>query len=156
MTHGEYFLPDGPKGTSAGPPTEVDGGRKVSLVCSSRANPPVESYVWFRIKDGARVVGNGSELVTGEDGEYVCGATNKHGSLNSSAVTVKIRGEFGDSASLSSSCSGFLHSLDYLGSSCYSLTLICFVYSGNQSHAAYLIVIVVVVLVVIAVVVAVR
>lgn len=32
-------------------------------------------------------------LVTGEDGEYFCSATNKHGSQNSSAVTVKIRGE---------------------------------------------------------------
>lgn len=73
-----------------------DGGRKVSLVCSSRANPPVQSYVWFRIKDSIRVVGNQSVLVTGEDGEYFCSAANEHGSQNSSAVTVKIKGEFGE------------------------------------------------------------
>lgn len=95
-THGKYFLSDGPKGTSAGPPVEVDGGQSVSLVCSSRANPPVGSYVWFRIQDGVRVVGNRSVLVTGEDGEYFCGATNKHGSQNSSVVAVTIKGEFED------------------------------------------------------------
>lgn len=93
-TDAERFLPDGPKSTSAGPPTEVDGGRSVSLVCSSRANPPVGSFVWFRMEDGVQVVGNQSVLVTAEDGEYFCSATNKHGSQNSSAVTVKIKGEF--------------------------------------------------------------
>lgn len=79
--------------TSAGLSMEVDGGRNVSLVCSSTSNPPVRSYVWFRIKDGVQVVGNRSVLVTGEDGEYFCSATNKHGSQNSSAVTVKFKGE---------------------------------------------------------------
>lgn len=73
---------------------ETGRGRNVSLVCSALANPPVQSYVWFRIKDGVQEVGNQSVLVTGEDGEYFCSTTNKHGSQNSSAVTVKIKGEF--------------------------------------------------------------
>lgn len=91
---GKCLLSDGPKDTSAGLPMEADGGRIVSLVCSSRANPPVQSYVWFRVKDGVQEVGNQAVLDTAEGGEYFCSAANKHGSQNSSTVYVRIRGEF--------------------------------------------------------------
>ncbi|XP_029691760.1 sialoadhesin-like isoform X1 [Takifugu rubripes] len=82
----------GPKNTRASPPMEIDNGTRVSLVCQSLANPPVKSYVWFRIIDGVQEVGNQSVWVTSENGEYFCRATNKHGSQNSSIVTVEIKG----------------------------------------------------------------
>ncbi|TWW70054.1 Basement membrane-specific heparan sulfate proteoglycan core protein [Takifugu flavidus] len=82
----------GPKNTRASPPMEIDSGTRVSLVCQSLANPPVKSYVWFRIMDGVQEVGNQSVWDTSENGEYFCRATNKHGSQNSSIVTVEIKG----------------------------------------------------------------
>uniref|UniRef100_H2TTV7 Ig-like domain-containing protein n=1 Tax=Takifugu rubripes TaxID=31033 RepID=H2TTV7_TAKRU len=90
----------GPKNTRASPPMEIDSGTRVSLVCQSLANPPVKSYVWFRIIDGVQEVGNQSVWVTSENGEYFCRATNKHGSQNSSIVTVEIKGEFVERGSL--------------------------------------------------------
>ncbi|XP_056871594.1 B-cell receptor CD22-like isoform X1 [Takifugu flavidus] len=71
---------------------EIDNGTRVSLVCQSLANPPIKSYVWFRIMDGVQEVGNQSVWDTSENGEYFCRATNKHGSQNSSIVTVEIKG----------------------------------------------------------------
>lgn len=79
---------------------EIDSGTRVSLVCQSLANPPVKSYVWFRIMDGVQEVGNQSVWNTSENGEYFCRATNKHGSQNSSIVTVEIKGEFVERGSL--------------------------------------------------------
>lgn len=72
----------------------MDSGTNVSLVCQSLANPPVKSYVWFRVMDGVQEVGNQSAWVTSESGEYFCRATNDHGSQNSSIVMVEIKGEF--------------------------------------------------------------
>lgn len=75
----------------------VDGGTRLS--CQSLANPPVKSYLWFRLMDGVQV-GNQSVWVTSESGEYFCRATNKHGSQNSSAIAVEIKGEFVERGSL--------------------------------------------------------
>lgn len=86
------FLSDGPTNTLASPPMVVDDGTSVSLICNSLANPPIQSYVWFRITDRVQEVGNQSVLHTGENGKYFCRATNEHGSQNSSSVTVKIKG----------------------------------------------------------------
>ncbi|XP_022608364.1 B-cell receptor CD22-like [Seriola dumerili] len=91
----------GPKNTSgsARPSTEVEASSKITLTCSSYANPPVENYTWFKIVDrdtGVVSVGNKFELhfrvvSPAVDGQYFCSATNKHGSQNSSIVTLKVK-----------------------------------------------------------------
>lgn len=74
---------------------EVDAGTNVALICSSHANPPVERYIWFKIDDDddddITDVGHQPVLFSGEGGRYLCSASNKHGSQNSSVVTVKIK-----------------------------------------------------------------
>ncbi|XP_031168257.1 B-cell receptor CD22-like isoform X2 [Sander lucioperca] len=84
----------GPKNTSVSvrPSMEADAGSNITLTCSSHANPPVENYTWFKIDDGDIMnVGNGPVFVPGDGGQYLCSATNKHGSQNSSVVTLKIK-----------------------------------------------------------------
>ncbi|XP_024920588.1 B-cell receptor CD22-like isoform X2 [Cynoglossus semilaevis] len=89
----------GPKNTSvsAEPGLEVYRGSKVTLTCSSDANPPVETFTWFKITSDhlVKVAGNKSELVFWEcpqdaEGRYFCCATNKHGSKNSSVVELTV------------------------------------------------------------------
>ncbi|XP_034448208.1 B-cell receptor CD22-like isoform X1 [Hippoglossus hippoglossus] len=92
----------GPKNTSVSvrPSTEVDVGSNVILTCSSRANPPVENYSWFKVdEDDVIIVENKSELHFREfslaaGGRYLCSATNKHGSQNSTMVTLKVKAHF--------------------------------------------------------------
>ncbi|XP_053299255.1 B-cell receptor CD22 [Pleuronectes platessa] len=92
----------GPKNTSVSvrPSTEVDVGSSLTLTCSSRANPPVEKYSWFKVDDGDIVSGeNKSELHFSEvslaaGGQYLCRATNRHGSQNSTMVTLKVKAHF--------------------------------------------------------------
>ncbi|XP_040917574.1 B-cell receptor CD22-like isoform X2 [Toxotes jaculatrix] len=87
----------GPKNTSGSvrPSTEVDAGSNITLACSSHANPSVENYTWFKIvgDDDIKKVGNKTELHMREvfPGQYFCTATNKHGSQNSSTVTLKVK-----------------------------------------------------------------
>lgn len=83
---------------SVRPSTEVDAGRNITLICSSRANPPVENYTWFKTDDdNIAAVGHQPVFVTGDGGHYLCSATNKHGSHNSSVVTLttllKVKGK---------------------------------------------------------------
>ncbi|KAK9535117.1 hypothetical protein VZT92_007518 [Zoarces viviparus] len=85
----------GPKNTSVSvrPSTEVDVGSNITLMCSSHANPPVEDYTWFKIYDDDDImdVGHRPEFLTADGGQYLCSATNKHGSQNSSVVAIKIK-----------------------------------------------------------------
>ena len=88
------FLSDGPKNTSVSvsPSMEVYAGSNITLICSSRANPPVEDYTWFKKKGSYLMdVGHQPVFTSGEGGQYLCRATNKHGSQNSSVVTLKIK-----------------------------------------------------------------
>ncbi|XP_069004677.1 B-cell receptor CD22-like [Embiotoca jacksoni] len=75
----------GPKNTSV----EVDAGSNLTLICRSHANPPVENYTWFKIAAGdITKVGHQPVLLPGDAGRYLCSATNKHASQNSSVVTL--------------------------------------------------------------------
>ncbi|KAJ8332897.1 hypothetical protein SKAU_G00417930 [Synaphobranchus kaupii] len=76
-----------PKSTSVtmSSSAEVEQGRLVTLTCSSDANPPVQSYTWFR-KIGAGNSWRGSgwsytikQIKYWEDGEYFCQAENEIG-----------------------------------------------------------------------------
>ncbi|XP_044188181.1 carcinoembryonic antigen-related cell adhesion molecule 6-like [Thunnus albacares] len=87
----------GPKNTSVSirPSPEVDAGSNVTLICSSHANPPVENYTWFKIHDDddddIMTVGHEPLFFPGNGGQYLCSATNTHGSQNSSVVTLKMK-----------------------------------------------------------------
>uniref|UniRef100_A0A3Q1B4E4 Ig-like domain-containing protein n=1 Tax=Amphiprion ocellaris TaxID=80972 RepID=A0A3Q1B4E4_AMPOC len=84
----------GPKNTSVfiRPSVEGDDSSSLILTCSSHANPPVENYTWFKtVGDDILDVGHQSVLFPGDGGCYFCCATNKHGSQNSSAVTLNIK-----------------------------------------------------------------
>lgn len=89
------FLADSPKDTSVSvsPAFEVDAGTNITLKCSSHANPPVVTFVWSKIDDDILEVGRQPVLVSVEVGQYFCTASNKHGSQNSTVVTVRIKGE---------------------------------------------------------------
>uniref|UniRef100_A0A671YRE6 Ig-like domain-containing protein n=1 Tax=Sparus aurata TaxID=8175 RepID=A0A671YRE6_SPAAU len=86
--HVEY----GPKNTSVSvrPSMEVEAGTNITLICSSHANPPVEDYTWFKInKSHVLDVGHQPVLFSADGGQYFCSATNKHGSQNSSVVSLQ-------------------------------------------------------------------
>ncbi|KAI1886316.1 hypothetical protein AGOR_G00212740 [Albula goreensis] len=76
----------------SGEPVE---GSSVTLTCSSEANPPADSYTWFKTGAGALETGKGqSYTITNirpeDSGLYYCRAENKHGALNSDAVTLTV------------------------------------------------------------------
>lgn len=72
-------------------------GSNFTLTCSSQANPPVERYVWFKVNGDELVeAGKHSVLVSSNEGQFFCRASNKHGSQNSSVVTLTFTGEQND------------------------------------------------------------
>ncbi len=91
------LLSDGPKNTSVSvrPSMEVDAGSNITLMCSSHANPPVKNYTWFKKEENEDImdVGHQPVFVSGGGGQFLCRATNKHGSQNSSVVTVTVKRE---------------------------------------------------------------
>ncbi|XP_061097717.1 uncharacterized protein LOC133128295 isoform X2 [Conger conger] len=87
-----------PKNTSVSvsPSGSVLEGSSVTLTCSSKANPPVQNYTWYRV-NGTEMnsVGTGQNLtfnVTESSGseQYYCEAQNKHGKENSKTVLLNV------------------------------------------------------------------
>ena len=81
---------------SVDPPGEVVEGSKVTLTCSSDANPPVDIYTWYR---DSRSISTGPQLVMEnvsqrETGQYVCEGTNRHGSQRSSPHHLDVQGKW--------------------------------------------------------------
>ncbi|XP_076140969.1 protein amalgam-like isoform X1 [Alosa pseudoharengus] len=75
---------------SRSPSNETLEGASVTLTCSSDANPPVESYTWFKV-DESTPVGSGQQYnitnIRYEDGgEYYCEARNEIGANRSSPL----------------------------------------------------------------------
>uniref|UniRef100_A0AAY5ERT5 Ig-like domain-containing protein n=1 Tax=Electrophorus electricus TaxID=8005 RepID=A0AAY5ERT5_ELEEL len=70
------------------PSGEIVEGSSVTLTCSSDANPPVQSYNWYKEKtllgkENTYIIPN----ISSEDsGEYKCKSTNQHGSKYSSVI----------------------------------------------------------------------
>ncbi|KAK2893808.1 hypothetical protein Q8A73_016292 [Channa argus] len=84
---------DGPKNTSVFVSSVTDVGNNITLVCSSQSNPPVENYTWFKVDDENIVeVGHEPVFLPGDGDQYLCSVSNKHGSQNSSVVTLKNKG----------------------------------------------------------------
>ncbi|KAL6481938.1 hypothetical protein MHYP_G00100180 [Metynnis hypsauchen] len=77
---------------SISPSGETAEGSSVNLTCSSDANPPVQSYTWFK-EGGSSPVGSGHSYWALQSGFYYCVAQNEHGSQKSAAVTVTVKGQ---------------------------------------------------------------
>uniref|UniRef100_A0A3B4C289 B-cell receptor CD22 n=1 Tax=Pygocentrus nattereri TaxID=42514 RepID=A0A3B4C289_PYGNA len=88
-----------PKNTlvSISPSGKIVEGSSVTLTCSSDANPPVESYMWFK-DAGASTIGSGYSYSFTFDskssGLYYCLAQSKHGSQKSAGIPVNVKGDY--------------------------------------------------------------
>ncbi|XP_036412969.1 B-cell receptor CD22-like isoform X2 [Colossoma macropomum] len=71
---------------SISPSGEIVEGSSVTLTCSSDANPPVQSYTWFKklssgtLQKSKSQIYNISNISSAESGEYQCMAANTQGS----------------------------------------------------------------------------
>ncbi|KAM6900509.1 B-cell receptor CD22-like [Xenentodon cancila] len=84
-----------PKDTSASI-SLVSEGSWVNLTCSSRANPPVSSFTWFKkSEDGDMKVAGGDFYIlnVADGGVYYCVATNDVGNQTSAVIFRHIRGK---------------------------------------------------------------
>lgn len=95
-----HIFPDAPKNTSVSvsPAGRVAAGTRVNLTCSSRANPRVSRFTWFK-RGGAGPV-NVSEgrlysFEATDGGVYFCVATNDLGTENSTDVNLDDEGKYG-------------------------------------------------------------
>lgn len=92
------MLSDAPKDVSVfvRPSHLIDRGRSVTLFCVCDANPPVDTYTWFK-------TGNPSSLRSGQQysitnigsedaGQYYCKARNGQGESVSTHTVIKIAG----------------------------------------------------------------
>ncbi|XP_036394466.1 B-cell receptor CD22-like [Megalops cyprinoides] len=86
-----------PKNTSVSisPSGEIMEGSSVTLTCSSNANPPVQSYTWFK-NDTAVSTGSGQSYsitnISSEDsGQYHCEAMNQISSSRSPPLNVNVQ-----------------------------------------------------------------
>ncbi|XP_060921101.1 uncharacterized protein LOC132994632 [Labrus mixtus] len=85
-----------PKNTSASisPSGLVSAGIHVNLTCSSRANPPVSSFTWFKIsRDGHMIVSEGAfySFNVTEGGVYYCVAMNDLSNQTSPQIHLNIK-----------------------------------------------------------------
>ncbi|KAJ8332956.1 hypothetical protein SKAU_G00418520 [Synaphobranchus kaupii] len=100
-----------PKNTSVSvsPSGSVLEGSSVTLTCSSKANPPVQNYTWYKVNGREmNTVGTGQDLtfnVTESSGseQYYCEAQNQHGKKNSPTVQLEV--DYMPQISDSGSCS---------------------------------------------------
>ncbi|KPP65601.1 B-cell receptor CD22-like, partial [Scleropages formosus] len=93
---GQYYCMVKNKNTSisVSPFEEIMEGSSVTLTCSSKANPPVDTYTWFR-KIGGEILKKGSgqnytisNITSVEGGEYYCEAMTRLGVHNSTSVII--------------------------------------------------------------------
>ncbi|XP_053532343.1 B-cell receptor CD22 isoform X2 [Ictalurus punctatus] len=80
---------------SISPSGEIVEGSVVTLTCSSDANPPVETYTWYKV-DESSPVGSGQSysfpLSSNSSGWFYCVAQNKFGSQSAAAVPLTSSG----------------------------------------------------------------
>ncbi|XP_060716501.1 B-cell receptor CD22-like [Tachysurus vachellii] len=77
---------------SISPSGEIVEDSSVTLTCSSDANPPVQSYDWFK---GKTLIGKGktyniSKISSEDSGEYKCKCSNEVGHQYSYSVTLNV------------------------------------------------------------------
>ncbi|XP_023252694.1 myelin-associated glycoprotein-like [Seriola lalandi dorsalis] len=87
-----------PKDTSASisPSGLVSAGSWVNLTCSSRANPPVSRFTWFKKSTGGDLSVSEGAFYTfnvTDKGVYYCVATNDVGNQMSTEIHLSVKGE---------------------------------------------------------------
>ncbi|XP_045061674.1 B-cell receptor CD22 [Coregonus clupeaformis] len=88
-----------PKNTSVSvsPSGEIVEGSSVTLTCSSDANPPVQSYTWYKNNVTSPILSgqnyNITTISSEDSGHYHCEARNKIASENSTALMIIVAGK---------------------------------------------------------------
>ncbi|XP_074478624.1 B-cell receptor CD22-like [Sebastes fasciatus] len=87
-----------PKNTSVSisPPGLVSVGSRVNLTCSSRANPPVIRFTWFKTSENGPVnvsEGDFYSFNVTDGGVYICVATNELGNGTSREIHLTMKGK---------------------------------------------------------------
>ncbi|KAG7316127.1 hypothetical protein KOW79_020993 [Hemibagrus wyckioides] len=77
---------------SISPSGEIVEGSSVTLTCSSDANPPVQSYTWYKqaTSVGTEKTCTISKISSEDTGEYKCKCSNEVGHQESSSVTLNV------------------------------------------------------------------
>lgn len=98
-THTCLYFPVAPKDIAVvvDPEGPILEGSTVSLICQSRANPPVTNYTWY--KDDEEDKESGSVLVINDvelshSGDYHCAAKNELGEEISAKIQLDIQCKF--------------------------------------------------------------
>ncbi|KAF5897143.1 B-cell receptor CD22-like isoform X2, partial [Clarias magur] len=86
------YYPPKSVSVSISPSGEIVEGSSVILICNSDANPPVETYIWYKQRS---YIGTGktytiSTISSADSGDYTCQAENKHGHQSSTAVSLNV------------------------------------------------------------------
>ncbi|XP_053085824.1 B-cell receptor CD22 isoform X2 [Pangasianodon hypophthalmus] len=110
------------------PSGEIVEGSSVTLSCSSDANPPVQTYTWYK---GTSSIRTGqtytiSSISSEDSGEYTCQAENKHGVQSSTAASLNVlyppksvsvsispSGEIVEGSSVTLTCSSDANPVEY-------------------------------------------
>ncbi|XP_033968707.1 myelin-associated glycoprotein-like isoform X1 [Trematomus bernacchii] len=69
-------------------------GSSVSLLCNSRANPPVTNYTWYKGDEEEKEAGSSlvlNNVKPSSSGDYYCVAENEHGDQNSTLIRLDIQ-----------------------------------------------------------------
>ncbi|XP_073710905.1 B-cell receptor CD22-like [Misgurnus anguillicaudatus] len=70
-------------------------GDSVNLTCSSDANPPVQSYSWFKVNETTSIGSGQTYIITNinssHSGGFYCEAQNEVGSQRSAVVSVSVK-----------------------------------------------------------------
>ncbi|KAJ4931027.1 hypothetical protein JOQ06_025327 [Pogonophryne albipinna] len=69
-------------------------GSSVSLLCKSRANPPVTNYTWYKGDEEEKEAGSSlvlNNVKPSSSGDYYCAAKNEHGDQNSTLIRLNIQ-----------------------------------------------------------------
>ncbi|XP_033968698.1 Schwann cell myelin protein-like isoform X4 [Trematomus bernacchii] len=69
-------------------------GSSVSLLCKSRANPPVTNYTWYKGDEEEKEAGSSlvlNDVKPSSSGDYYCAAINEHGDQNSTLIRLDIQ-----------------------------------------------------------------
>ncbi|KAF3839459.1 hypothetical protein F7725_018176 [Dissostichus mawsoni] len=69
-------------------------GSSVSLLCKSRANPPVTNYTWYKGDEEEKEAGSSlvlNNVKPSSSGDYYCVAENEHGDQNSTLIRLDIQ-----------------------------------------------------------------
>ena len=96
------FLTDGPRNTLASvhPSAEPVEGDSVTLTCSSDANPPAQTYTWYKKRgDQSSPVGSSqnisfTNISSEQSGLYYCEAGNEIGQNGSPVVQISVTCKF--------------------------------------------------------------